>query len=101
MRYTLLTLIGSLTLAGCVTTAEPPPSERPVREPDSQCNASGVQNFVGQPATGQVGAQILAATGSATLRWGPPRSAMTMDYRTDRVTVSYDDDLVISRIVCG
>lgn len=101
MRHVLLPAIGSLALAGCAATAEPPLGERPVRAPGSQCDASGVQNYVGRNATLQVGQELLAATGSAVLRWGPPRSAMTMDYRTDRVTVSYDDDLVIIRIVCG
>ncbi|KLI62998.1 I78 family peptidase inhibitor [Aurantiacibacter marinus] len=101
MRYALLTSIGSLALAGCVATTQPALGERPVREADRQCDASGVQDFIGRSATAQAGAQLLAATGSATLRWGPPRSAMTMDYRTDRVTIAYDDDLVIRRIVCG
>lgn len=100
MRHALLPVIGAIVLAGCTTTA-PPPGERPVREPSSQCDASGVQDYIGRSATSQAGAHILAATGSASLRWGPPRSAMTMDYRIDRVTVGYDDDLVIQRIVCG
>jgi len=35
------------------------------------------------------------------LRWGPPRSAMTMDFRQDRVTVAYDDAMIITHIACG
>jgi len=100
MRHALLPLMGTLILTGC-TTAETPLSERPVREPASECDASGVQDYIGRSATAQTGEELLAATGSARLRWGPPRSAMTMDYRVDRVTVAYDDDLVIQRIVCG
>lgn len=65
------------------------------------CNADNVQDRIGQVATLELGAELLAATGARTLRWGPPRSAMTMDYRPDRLTVSYDDNMVIDRISCG
>ncbi|HMO68727.1 MAG TPA: I78 family peptidase inhibitor, partial [Novosphingobium sp.] len=41
------------------------------------------------------------ATGARTLRWMPPRTAVTMDYRADRLTVSYDDNRIIERISCG
>ncbi len=100
MRHTLPAAFALIMVVGCAPTP-PPLSERPVREPAGQCNASGAQEYIGQRANSQTGAQILAATGSAALRWGPPRSAMTMDYRPDRVTVAYDDDLVIQRVVCG
>lgn len=103
MRHISAAALGSIALCACATP--PPPTaettERRVREPAQQCDASGVQDYVGRTATEQVGQELLRATGSAVLRWGPPRSAMTMDYRTDRLTVSYDDDLVIQRIICG
>jgi hypothetical protein len=34
------------------------------------------------------------------LRWVPPRTAVTMDYRPDRLTVSYDDAMVITKVSC-
>ena len=37
----------------------------------------------------------------APLRWAPPRSAMTMDYRQDRVNVMYDDAYKITQVTCG
>ena len=40
-------------------------------------------------------------TGARTLRWGPPRSAMTMDYRQDRVNVMYDDTYKSTQVTCG
>ena len=32
---------------------------------------------------------------------GPPRSAMTMDYRQDRVNIMYDDAYKITQVTCG
>jgi hypothetical protein len=48
-----------------------------------------------------VGAAILTASGARTLRWGPPNSAWTLDFREDRVNVQYDERLIIERITCG
>jgi hypothetical protein len=48
-----------------------------------------------------VGAQLLAASGARTLRWGAPGMAMTMDFRADRLTVSYDEGMTITSARCG
>ena len=88
-----------LPLAACATMGgrtEPAPAPDPMT-----CNADGGTSFVGQTATPEVGAAVLKATGARTLRWGPPRSAMTMDYREDRVNIMYDDAYKIERITCG
>lgn len=65
------------------------------------CDAAPAQGHVGQLATEAIGAKILMETGARTLRWGPPRSAWTMDYRQDRVNVRYDDAMKILDITCG
>ncbi|WP_328598051.1 I78 family peptidase inhibitor [Croceibacterium salegens] len=57
-------------------------------------------SFIGKKATPELGEEMLAATGAKTLRWVPPRSAVTMDFRPDRLTVSYDDDYVITQASC-
>ena len=101
MRMIFAALLGTIALTGCTTATPPPLEEHPVREPTGECDASGVQNHLGHVASSASGAQLLAATGATSLRWVPPRTAVTMDYRHDRLTVSYDDDFVIVRIVCG
>ncbi len=93
----LLATLGA-SLAGCATV---PAAEPLVREPVGTCLATGVQGLVGQRATAELGATLLGRTGARTLRWVPPRTAVTMDFRADRLTVSYDDDMVIERISCG
>ncbi|MDQ4419613.1 I78 family peptidase inhibitor [Sphingobium sp. DEHP117] len=74
------------------------------------CNPAGLKQvsggeetwlFVGEKATAETGARLLTATGARSLRWVPPRTAVTMDFREDRLTVSYDDNLVITTTACG
>jgi len=66
-----------------------------------ECDATNAQNLVGQLADAEMGQRLLRATGAQVLRWGPPDSAMTMDFRPDRLTVSYDASMAITRIACG
>ena len=49
----------------------------------------------------RLGEDVLKTTGAKTLRWIPPNSAVTMDYRTDRVSVSYDDAAIVTSVTCG
>lgn len=68
---------------------------------DATCSSEALDSYVGQKASVETGSAMLAASGAKTLRWVPPRSAVTMDFRPDRLTVSYDDDMVITRASCG
>jgi len=89
-------------LAGCVTVSAPDgPSWPPSADPDAVCQAETAQSLVGQRATAELGAELQRLTGARTIRWVPPRTAVTMDYRHDRLTVSYDDTYRIDRISCG
>jgi len=99
MKQILLTAAAAaLALAGCTTPA--PPQDLPAT-PEGVCNADTVQSHLGHKASAGSGAELLRLSGAKTLRWVPPRSAVTMDYRADRLTVSYDDDYTIVRISCG
>ena len=97
MNRILPPLFAILTLAACATNDAP----QSAGEPEGPCKAEPGQAFVGQKATAEVGSKLLKATKARTLRWVPPRTAVTMDFRSDRLTVSYDDDLVIERVSCG
>lgn len=82
---------GALALSACTT----------MPAPTGVCNAEPAQSFVGQKADAATGLAIRQATGADTVRWGPPRSAMTMDFREGRVTIAYDDAMTITRVSCG
>ncbi|MBO0748929.1 MAG: hypothetical protein J2O44_00660 [Porphyrobacter sp.] len=95
-----LGLAAFAALAACAA-ATPPPDRPPARPLPMPCKKEPGQRFVGMKATGDLGRELLAATGARVLRWVPPRTAVTMDFRGDRLTVSYDDDYVITRVSCG
>jgi len=86
-------------LAGCA--AHPAPIPVHGEDLERTCNAAGTERFVGQPATSETGAAILKATGSGVLRWAPMGVALTMDYRTDRVTVRLGPDRRVTSVRCG
>lgn len=99
MDVRMLAIAAVLPLAACSSSETPVESTPPPAE--AACNADAVQSLVGQTATAEIGGQLLKGSGATTLRWVPPRTAVTMDFRPDRLTVSYDDALKIERISCG
>ncbi|WP_435418554.1 I78 family peptidase inhibitor [Parerythrobacter aurantius] len=85
----------------CAPVAEPgQPAERMAGE-GRTCSADAAQEFVGQLTSKAVGEQIAAATGAGIFQWVGPDMAVTMDYRPDRVRVSYDRAMKIVSVVCG
>lgn len=101
MDVRMLALATALPLAACAASEAPAETAPPPPPTEAACNADAVQALVGQTATAEVGSQLLKGSGATTLRWVPPRTAVTMDFRPDRLTVSYDDALTIERISCG
>ena len=92
MKVRVLTIIaGAVALSGCQTSF--------LR--NEFCNAEPGQLFVGQKADGASGLAIRQATGADEVRWAPPRTAMTMEFKEGRVTVAYDDAMSITAVTCG
>ncbi len=69
--------------------------------PGHVCDAAGTDSFVGQAGTSAIGAAITKATHAAVLRWAPPGYMMTMEFRSDRVTVYLGPDGKVTKIACG
>ncbi len=100
MRVSFTLLCCSALLACSTTGQEPEIPERGVT-PGFACNSDGLSKFVGQKADSATGASALAQSGAKSLRWIPPNSAVTMDFRQDRLNIEYDEKMVISRVNCG
>jgi Peptidase inhibitor I78 family len=100
----LLPLI-AISLTGCANPArEAPYTTTPVPAQEAggfECSAEAAQYAVGQKTSVALATELMKKTGSNTLRWIPPRTAVTMDFRSDRLNISYDDNMVIDRISCG
>lgn len=90
---------GAVALAGCAK----PGAEGAGDGAGSghHCVADPAQHFVGQTASSAIGKKIQRATGAAVFQWVPPNTAVTMDYRAERVRVTYDRAMVITAIHCG
>ena len=92
MKIRVLTIVaGAVALSGCQTSF--------LR--NEFCNAEPGQLFVGQKADAASGLAIRQATGADEVRWAPPRTAMTMEFKEGRVTVAYDDAMTITAVTCG
>lgn len=89
-----------LLAAACTSADGQGPATMPATA-EGPCRNDGLDRFVGQTASEDIGTQLLQASGARTLRWGAPGMAMTMDFRPDRVTVSYDEKMVIKSARCG
>lgn len=103
MKHTAIGL-AALGLGGCATNsadAAPDQATAPTAPEAMTCGAAPAQYHIGHDASQAMGAAILADSGARTLRWGPPNSAWTMDFRQDRVNVRYDGSMKITEITCG
>ncbi len=67
----------------------------------SQCKPAPGQAFVGGPATQESGAAIMAATGARVFQWVFEGSPVTMDYRPERVRVTYNRAMEVVAVTCG
>lgn len=99
IRFALMTA-AALPLAACANAGGEGPGT-PGATMKGPCRNDQLTRFTGQTVTGELGADILKASGARTLRWGGPGMPMTMDFRPDRVTVSYDEQRVVTAARCG
>ncbi len=89
----------ALLLTACA--AVPPAEPQPQVVGAGECRGEDLARFNGQPATQQLGAELLRASGARVLRWVQPGMAVTMDYRTDRLTVELDAQNRLVSARCG
>jgi hypothetical protein len=94
-RLTTL-ILPAAALAGCATMADGAPAAE-----GNTCRNDGLQQYVGQAGTSELGAQILRTSGAKTLQWVASGSMVTMDFRGDRVRVYLDAQNKVERLSCG
>jgi Peptidase inhibitor I78 family len=100
-------VIGALAtaaLTACAPMAEseavaPPASD--TTDPFTSCDAAKGQYAVGQKFSDSLAAELKAKTGADKMRVIAPGMAVTMDFRGDRLNISYDSNMVINRVDCG
>ncbi|HET7317401.1 MAG TPA: I78 family peptidase inhibitor [Sphingomicrobium sp.] len=93
-----------VAMSACSTQAAPPPdSTPPQRDAPSghSCDSTNIQQFVGQERSPELESEMLRVSGAATVRWVPPGTAVTMEYRSDRLTVYLESSNRVERISCS
>lgn len=93
MRHPAPAALGAILVLAACTPDEPPTAAMPGAD---ACGAAALQALVGQP----VGNQDFTDFGAAR-RIMQDGSPMTMDYRADRLNVTFDAQGRITRIWCG
>jgi hypothetical protein len=95
-------LFAPALLAACATVPAAV-SDPPVHgeTPGRACTTAGTAQFIGQTRSDYLRAAIMRVSKAAVLRWAPPGVMLTMDYRTDRVTVRLDPSNRVTQIKCG
>lgn len=87
--------LGATLLGACATVGPAAPAT------GGTCRNDGLQQYVGQPASAELGAQVLATSGAKTLQWIAAGMMVTMDFRADRVRVQLDEQNRVQRVSCG
>ena len=93
----LTRLLCSLPLAGC-TIAESRPADG---IPAGGCGNEPLEQFIGQPATEELGGRMMQASGARILRWVPKGGVVTMDFSPDRLTIQLDGSNRVETARCG
>lgn len=65
------------------------------------CRNGALAQFTGQPASEELGARMLAASGARTIRWVAHGMMVTMEFSADRLTVYLDESNRVERASCG
>ena len=93
-----LALLAMLAMSACAAT--PPAGEVPGHQ-GRTCHGAGLAGFVGQPATQQLGADMLRVSGARTIRWVAHGMMVTMEFSPERLTVQLTADGRVERANCG
>ena len=80
-----------------------PSTDIPVRGEDRHhiCAKPGDRDFVGQPATAELGAQMLARARAKSIRWVRFGAIVTADFNASRLTVRLDPQNRVASMRCG
>ncbi|MGY2292855.1 I78 family peptidase inhibitor [Pseudomonas sp. SDO528_S397] len=96
-------LLAALMLAGCST----PGSSQPAKDAavadavHTRCEAKAAEFAIGQKASAQLLEQARTRAGAQNARILTPDDMVTLEYRSDRLNLNTDDNLVINRVNCG
>ncbi len=92
-----IALVAVLLLGACAARSPMPLSHS---ADGGECRTTSLDQFRGQAASEDVAIMLIRASGAKDLRWVPPGTMVTMEHRSDRLTVHTDAQNRIVRTVC-
>lgn len=93
-----LSPLALLALAACAQTPAPATADPAT---GAQCDARPVQDRIGRVGDAATIESVKAASGARTVRRYESGSALTMDFRADRLNVEVDAGGKIVKLSCG
>jgi hypothetical protein len=87
--------LAACTIATSDATADNPPPTAGV------CHREALGQFIGQPASDDLGERMLRASGAKIIRWVPKGGVVTMDFSPHRLTVQLDGSNRVESANCG
>ncbi len=93
--------LGGLIMFATACAAVPPEAEEVPVHGGGNCDATRAKSLIGQQASGALGAEALRRTGATALRWIPIGTAVTMDYREDRLNIELNRNNRVTALRCG
>lgn len=95
------TLLAVAMLAGCSTTTESAKEPTAAEAGHGRCDAKAAEFALGKKASPELLEQARTRSGSQSARVLKPNDMMTLEYRSDRLNLNTDANLVITRVDCG
>ncbi|MBV4475357.1 I78 family peptidase inhibitor [Pseudomonas sp. B2M1-30] len=96
------TVMAMAMLAGCNTTSSEPASAPVATESGhSRCEAQAAEFTIGKKASPELLEQARSRAGAQNARFLKPNDMITLEYRSDRLNLNTDNNLVVTRVNCG
>ncbi|APC14841.1 hypothetical protein BLL42_03545 [Pseudomonas frederiksbergensis] len=95
------TLLAAVMLAGCSSTSESAKEPVVAGVGSGRCEAKAAEFTIGKKASPELLEQARTRSGSQTARVLRPNDMITLEYRSDRLNLNTDANLVITRVNCG
>ncbi|MBD0703837.1 hypothetical protein FHJ31_22265 [Pseudomonas sp. Fig-3] len=95
------TLLAVALLSGCSSTSESTPDPVATETGYSRCEATAAEFAIGKKASPQLLEQARTRAGAQYARILKPNDMVTLEYRSDRLNLNTDANLIINRVNCG
>jgi len=88
-------------LSACSSSPESAPDAVATESANSRCEAKAAEFAIGKQASPQLLEQARTRAGAQNARILKPNDMVTLEYRSDRLNLNTDANLVVNRVNCG